>query len=73
MCVCVCACACACVDAQVVEAASGKASGGQALEGFGIITLASSFPILAVEILSITLSLVYTCVTTRFDIISNNP
>jgi len=43
------------------------------LEGFGIITLASTFPILAVEILSITLSLVYTCVTTRFDIISNNP
>ena len=32
---------------------------GQALEGFGIITLASTFPILAVEVLSISLSMVY--------------
>ena len=45
---------------QAVNEAAGTASGGQALEGFGIITLASMFPILAVEIFSITLSFLYT-------------
>lgn len=33
---------------------------GQALEGFGIITLASMFPILAVSLLSICISIIYT-------------
>ena len=33
---------------------------GQALEGFGIITLASTFPILAVELMSIGISIKYT-------------
>jgi hypothetical protein len=32
---------------------------GQALEGFGVITLASMFPILAVEVMSIGISLRY--------------
>ena len=45
---------------QAVQEKAGTTSGGQALEGFGIITLASMFPILAVEVFSITLSFLYT-------------
>ena len=41
---------------QAVEEKAGTASGGQALEGFGIITLASTFPILAVEVWQYTTS-----------------
>jgi hypothetical protein len=33
---------------------------GDALEGFGIVTLASLLPVLAVEILSISLTFIYT-------------
>ena len=45
---------------EVVEATAGTTSGGQALEGFGIITLASMFPIMAVETLAVVLSFMYT-------------
>ena len=41
---------------QIQHAAEGR---GQTLEGFGIITLASMFPILAVLLLSIVISLLY--------------
>jgi hypothetical protein len=44
---------------EILQEKSGK-NQGKSLEGFGIVTLASAFPILAVEVLSIVLSLRYT-------------
>jgi len=44
---------------ELVDAQTGQ-NHGQTLEGFGIITLASTFPILAVELMSIGISLRYT-------------
>jgi hypothetical protein len=50
-----------------VEEKAGTTSGGQALEGFGIITLASTFPVLAVELMSICLSFMYSPDDIRTD------
>ena len=46
-------------DAREFVDERAKQAQGQALEGFGIVTLASTFPILAVEVLSIIISLKY--------------
>jgi len=51
---------------ELVDAQAGQ-NHGQALEGFGIITLASTMPILAVELMSIGLSLRYTPEEIRTD------
>lgn len=51
---------------ELVDAHAEKGS-GQALEGFGIITLASTFPILAVEVMSIGISFRYTPEQIRTD------
>jgi hypothetical protein len=40
---------------------------GQALEGFGVITLASTFPVLAVELMSIVISFMYQADDIRTD------
>ena len=50
----------------IVEQQASK-NQGQALEGFGIITLASTFPILAVEALSIFVSVMYSPEEIRTD------
>ena len=51
---------------EVLQEKSGK-NQGKSLEGFGIVTLASAFPVLAVEVLSIILSISYS----RDDIRTN--
>jgi len=51
---------------DVLEQQAGK-NKGKALEGFGIITLASTFPILAVELMSIFISLRYSSEDIRTD------
>jgi hypothetical protein len=52
---------------EVLQDKTVKKNQGQTLEGFGIVTLASAFPVLAVELLSIALSVSYT----RDDIRTN--